>query len=91
MGRSVATLLALSVLSSCKATHFWSIGGVRMAAVAETSQAIVDDLLGDRRLEALERSRLLHDETTWGRGITRADYDALPICRAFAFEAYPWK
>ena len=66
-------------------------GGVRMTAAVETKQAILDDLLADRRLDTTERCRVLRELTTWGRGITRAEYEALPSCRGFAYDTYPWR
>jgi para-nitrobenzyl esterase len=66
-------------------------GGVRMASAGEHQQTILDDLLADPRLDAKERCRVVHELTTWGRSLTRAEYDAQPRCHDFAFETYPWK
>lgn len=67
-------------------------GGLRMIAAVESQQSILDDLFADQRLDAKERCRVLHEVTTWwAHSVTRAEYDAYPACRGFAFDAYPWK
>ena len=44
------------------------------------------------RVDTKGRCRVLRElATTWGHFVTRAEYDANPACRDFAFDAYPWK
>jgi para-nitrobenzyl esterase len=64
-------------------------GGVRQEALVDSEDRIIADLLADPRLDARGRCRVLRDAVTWGRGLSRAGYDALPACRAFAFDASP--
>jgi para-nitrobenzyl esterase len=66
-------------------------GGIRMTGTIERQETVIGDLFAEPRLDERERCRVLHELTSWGRGLTRADYEARPECRAFAFEGFPWR
>jgi len=66
-------------------------GGIRMSSETVTVDGLRAAIAADPRL-ANERARcsVWHDLSAWARGITRAEYDALPECKAYPFEQYPW-
>ncbi len=66
-------------------------GGIRMASATESIDHVRAAVAADPRLAApRDRCVVYHDLAQWGRGITRADYEAFAECREFPFDAYPW-
>lgn len=66
-------------------------GGIRMAAKTESIDGLRAAVANDPRLATpRDRCVVYHDLAQWGRGISRADYDAFTECREFPFDAYPW-
>lgn len=66
-------------------------GGIRMSADAVTLDRLRDDLASDPRLaDPRDRCTVYHELSRWGRGFTRADYDAAAECAPFPYDRYPW-
>ena len=66
-------------------------GGVRMSADAVTVDRLRAELNTDPRFtNPQDRCTVWHELAQWGRGVSRAEYDALAECQAFPFDQYPW-
>jgi hypothetical protein len=66
-------------------------GGIRMSADAVTLERLRHDLAGDPRLaDPRDRCAVYHEVSRWGRGFSRADYDAAAECKPFPYDQYPW-
>ena len=66
-------------------------GGIRMSSETVTVDGLREAIAADPRLaDPRTRCSVWHDLSAWARGITRAEYDALPECKAYPFEQYPW-
>lgn len=66
-------------------------GGIRMSADTVTLDRVRAELAGDPRLtSARDRCTVWHELATWGRGVSRAEYDGLAECQPFPFDRYPW-
>ncbi len=66
-------------------------GGIRMSADTVTLDRLHTELAKDPRLrDSRDRCAIYHDLARWGRGFTRAEYDAVPECKPFPYERYPW-
>ena len=66
-------------------------GGVRPEPGRLTRAAVLAGVAHDPRLDGPRaRCRVLRELAAWGRGFTRADYDARPDCSAFPWAGYPW-
>jgi para-nitrobenzyl esterase len=67
-------------------------GGIRMSAGAVTLEQLRSDLATDPRLpQPRDRCAVYHELARWGRGFSRAGYDATPECKEFPFDQYPWE
>jgi para-nitrobenzyl esterase len=69
-------------------------GGVRMGSEPVTMETVVANVIADERLDDdRERCHVLREVADWGwsRGFGREDYEAIPECAAFEWEAFPWK
>jgi hypothetical protein len=67
-------------------------GGIRMGSEPETRERVLADLAQDPRLATpRERCRIRRELAAWGRGVTKAEYEAVAECADFPFDAYPWK
>lgn len=66
-------------------------GGIRMSSETVTLDGLRAALAADPRLaDPRARCSVWHDLSAWARGLTRAEYDALPECKEFPFDQYPW-
>lgn len=66
-------------------------GGIRMSADAVTVDRLHAELSSDPRLATpRDRCTVWHELANWGRGVSRAEYDALAECREYPFDQYPW-
>ncbi|MBX3024006.1 carboxylesterase family protein [bacterium] len=66
-------------------------GGIRMSSDVVTLEGLRAALASDPRLaDPRDRCAVYHELSRWGRGFSRAEYDAAPECREFPFDQYPW-
>ena len=64
---------------------------VAATLIAVTVDRLRAELNSDPRFTTpRDRCTVWHELATWGRGVTRAEYDALVECQAFPFDQYPW-